>query len=197
MGRLLRRSLDDRRIRDRRWYLPIVLLGPGIHGLTYALLRATGTPVPDPGFPALGTAVALVAFLAAALGEEVGWSGYALDPLQERGSALTAGPTLGAVWAIWHLVPLVQAGRAAGWIAWWAFGTVGFRVLLTWIYDNSGKSVVAVALAHALTNLAWIGPSLDFVDDGYPYAGVRLSALLLTGAAAVVTLLWGPRTLTR
>jgi membrane protease YdiL (CAAX protease family) len=55
--------------------------------------------------------------LGAGLGEELGWSGYALDPMQARWHALQAGILLGLVWAVWHWVPLVQVHRSAEWIA--------------------------------------------------------------------------------
>jgi uncharacterized protein len=48
---------------------------------------------------------------------------------------------------------LVQHGRSAGWIAWWALSRVAFRVVITWIYNHTGKSVFAAAMAHAMMNL--------------------------------------------
>lgn len=39
---------------------------------------------------------------------------------------------------MFHYVPLLQQGRSAGWIAWWSLFTVAHRVLITWIYNNSG-----------------------------------------------------------
>ena len=46
-------------------------------------------------------------------------------------------------------VPLVQVGRAATWIAWWSLNTVGLRVLIVWLFNNTGKSVFAATLFHA------------------------------------------------
>jgi uncharacterized protein len=53
--------------------------------------------------------------LLAALGQVIGWVGYALPHLQERFSALLASLILGAVFALWHL-PM-----------WWGF--VGVEVM--------------------------------------------------------------------
>jgi hypothetical protein len=94
-------------------------------------------------------------------------------------------------------VPLVQAHRSPAWIAWWSLGTVAFRVLIVWLYNNAGQSVFAASLMHATANLAQIGPFLDFGSSGYPYAAMRIDSLLLAIAAVVVTVVWGPRTLTR
>jgi hypothetical protein len=74
---------------------------------------------------------------------------------------------------------------------------VAFRVLVVWIYNNTGQSVFAAALFHALTNLSWIGPFLDFGPTGYPLAAQRISALILAGMAVLVGVAWGPRTLAR
>ncbi len=108
---LLKRSFDYRRIRAKVWYAPIVLLMPAAMVLTYGLMRLMGLPLPTPQFPVLAAPVMFLAFFVAALGEELGWSGYAIDPMQGRWNALQASILLGLVWATWHIVPLVQAHR--------------------------------------------------------------------------------------
>jgi membrane protease YdiL (CAAX protease family) len=97
----------------------------------------------------------LAAFFVGALGEELGWSGYAIDPMQERWGALQAGILLGLVWAAWHVIALIQAHRSAAWIAWWCLGTVTMRVVIVWLYNGTGKSVFAVSLFHAIGNVSW------------------------------------------
>lgn len=47
-----------------------------------------------------------------ALGEELGSSGYVLDPLQERWNALQSSGILGVVGVVWHLVPLLLIHRS-------------------------------------------------------------------------------------
>jgi hypothetical protein len=100
------------------------------------------------------------------------------------------------VWAAFHFVPHVQGHRAPEWIAWWSLATVALRVLFTWLYNNTGGSVFATVLFHATGNLAQIGPFLDFGPGGNPLAAQRIAALLLVAVAVVVTVVWGPRTLT-
>lgn len=194
---LLRRSFDYKRIRAKVWYVPVVLLLPGIYALTYGLMRLLGSPVPTLQFPVLAALVTFLAFFGAGLCEELGWSGYVLDPMQARWSALQAGILLGLVWAVFHYVPLVQRHRSLAWIAWWSLGTVASRVLLVWLYNNTGKSVFAATLFHAMGNLSQLGPFLDFGSGGYPYSAQRISSLIIALAAAVVTVAWGPRTLAR
>jgi membrane protease YdiL (CAAX protease family) len=91
-------------------------------------------------------------------------------------------------------MPLMQHARSAGWIAWWALSPVAFGVLITWVYNNTRKSVFAAAMAHAMMNLSWIGPLQNIGSGGYPYHAQRISAVVLALAAAIVTVAWGPRT---
>jgi len=83
---LLKRAFDYKRIKAKVWYAPIVLLVPGVMVLTYGLMRLTGAPLPIPQFPVLAAPVMFLAFFIAALGEELGWSGYVIDPMQDRGT---------------------------------------------------------------------------------------------------------------
>lgn len=193
---LLARAVDRSRIRARRWYAPTLLL-PALYGATYGVMRAAGLPLPTVRFLLLAGIALFLVFFLAGLGEELGWSGYAIDPLQERWGALGASLLLGLVWAAFHVVPLAQAERTPTWVAWWTLAAVAQRVLYTWLYNNTAKSVFAAALFHATGNLAQIGPFLTFGPGGYPEDAQRTAALLIAGAAAAVTVAWGPRTLSR
>jgi uncharacterized protein len=194
---LLRRSVDYARIRDKRWYVPAVLLLPGVYAATYGVMRPVGLPLPTVQFPVLAALSWLLGYVVAGQCEELGWSGYALDPLQARWTALGASLLLGAVWVAFHFVPLLQAHRTPEWIAWWSLATVALRVLYTWLYNITGGSVFATVVFHAAGNLVQIGPFLDFGPGGYPLEAQRIAALLLVVVAVVVTVVWGPRTLAR
>ena len=191
---LLLRSLDWRRIRDKRWYVPVLLLMPFIDVLVYGSMRWMDLPLPLP-LPRTAVLPALLMFLVffvGALGEELGWSGYLLDPMQQRRPAWQAGAILGAVAVVWHLVPLLLMQRPPAWIAWWALYALASRVLIVWLYNNTGRSVFAVALFHATLNLSFAL---------FPVAGshfdMRLGGLATALAAAIVLFVWGPRTLVR
>jgi uncharacterized protein len=179
---LLMRSFDYRRVKVRLWYLPIMLLLPIIAAVSFGVLRMMGVPVPPPQIAIVPTLGLMLVCLVAALGEELGWSGYALESLQDRYGALWASLILGLVWAAWHLVPLVQAHRAANWIAWWCLGTVALRVVMVWLYDNTGKSVFTMALFHAMSNVSW----QSFPIHG-SYFDPRINGLIMLVIAATVT----------
>jgi uncharacterized protein len=187
---LLKRSFDYERIGAKVWYAPIVLLMPGVMVLSYGLMWLMGVSLPSPQFPVPAALAMFLAFFIAALGEELGWSGYVVDPMQDRWGALQAGVLLGLAWAAWHIVPLLQAHRSPAWIARWSLSTVAVRVLIVWLYNNTGKSVFAAALFHAMSNLSW-----QLFPIHGSYYDPRVSGLIITFAAVVVTIVWGPRTL--
>jgi membrane protease YdiL (CAAX protease family) len=187
---LLKRSFDTSRIRAKIWYAPIILLPPVAGVLQFGLLCWTGTQLPIPRFPVVAVLAMSLAFFLAALGEELGWSGYIIDPMQDRWGALPAAIFLGLLWAIWHIVPLVQARRSPTWIAWWCLGTVAARILIVWLYNNTGKSVFAATAFHTMVNISW-----QLFPINGSYFDPRINGLMMAVAAAVVIGVWGPRAL--
>jgi uncharacterized protein len=180
---LLRRAGDLGRA---GWRLLPVLLMPAMAGAAYAILRWTGRPVRPPWFPLPGALLLFLVFVVAALGEELGWSGYALDPMQERWGPLGAALVLGVVWALWHVIAMVQAGQAPAWIAWGCVDMVATRVIMVWIYHATGRSVAAVALYHAVANL-----SIKTWFPGGSYQGERVITVLLVIAAMAAVVGYG------
>lgn len=179
---LLRRAVDYRRIPSPAWYLPILLLNPMVALAVYSLLRGRGVPLPEAEFrPGVVLGLTL-AFALSAVGEEAGWSGYALDPLLARRGALQAALILGVVGATWHLIPFLQAHRSAEWIAWQCLKTVTTRVLIVWIYTGTNRSVFATILFHISDNLS----AFLFPHYGSHY-DPQLTGLILAGLAAGVT----------
>ena len=190
---LLKRAFDYRRIKGRAWYAAIVLLMPTVLVLAYGLQRLAGRPVPAPRFQLLAPIVMFLAFFVASLGEELGWSGYVIDPMQRRWSALQASLLLGLVWGSWHAIPLSQAGRSPAFIAWQCLlFLVAQRVVIVWLYNNTAKSVFAAALFHAISN---VGVFLFPVNGSY--YDPLITGLIMALVAATVALVWGPRTLAR
>lgn len=192
---LLKRVFDFRRIQNKAWYLPIVFLMPLLALLTYVIMRAVGLPLSaEWSNPLLAAPLLFVLFFILAIGEEPGWTGYATDPLLERHTALTTGLLLGFVSGLWHLVPLINMGRSAAWIAWWAVWSVPLRIFFVWIYNNTGKSLFATVVLHAMVNLSSASPFIPRSDSAWDVGVLGVITVL---AAAVVTVVWGPRTLRR
>ncbi len=191
--RLLKRAFDHKRIKQKIWYVPIIFLPPLLFLLTYVVMRLIVLPLPaEWNIPFLTIPILFIAFFIFAIGEELGWMGYAVDPMQDWWSALTTSIILGSVWAIWHYPSLIQADRTLTWIAWWSLRTVGLRVLIVWLYNNTGRSLFGAILFHAMLNVS----DILFPNYGSHYdPAVGGSIIAIT--AIIVTVLWGSKTLAR
>ncbi len=151
---LVKKAVDGRKTRNKLWYVPILLLVPSLLLLEYVVMRLIGLPLPDPILVPLELALPFfLMFFIGDAGEELGWTGYAIDPMQARWGAFRASLALGIVWAIWHLIPWVATGNSPSWIAAQAVNTVALRMLFVWLYNSAGKSVMAAILVHATTNV--------------------------------------------
>ena len=189
---LLKRSFDFRRVKALVWLVPVLLLMPGVNVLVYRLMQWIGMPVPVPQLALGSSLLMLLAFFVGALGEELGWSGYILDTLQERWNALLASLILGVVGVAWHLVPLLLVHRPWAWIAWWCLYAMAGRLLTVWLYNNTGRSVFAASLFHATLNLTY----MLFPVHGSHF-DMHIGGLVMAGAAVLVVAVWGPTSLTR
>lgn len=67
-----------------------------------------------------------------------------------------------------------------------------FRVLILWLFNNTGKSVFAAAMFHDTNNVSW----RLFPVHG-SYYDPRVTSLIVTVAAAIIAAIWGPRALAR
>jgi len=88
---LLKRSFDFHRIKPKSWLLPMLLFMPCTTVLEYAVMRALDFPLPEPRVSLQRALLLLVPLFAAALAEELGRSGYAIERLEARWTALASG----------------------------------------------------------------------------------------------------------
>ncbi len=148
-------SVDFRKRIGIGWYLTAFLFMPMVGALECGVLRLRGSAVPPPQL-ALGEMLfSLAAVFVGGIGEEVGWQGYAYPGLRSRLNVLAAAVVLGVVWALWHVVPFVQLGRATDWIVWHSLCAVALRIIIVWLFENTGKSVVIAVLFHTMINVSW------------------------------------------
>lgn len=194
---LLRRTYDVSRIRPRIWFLPMLLIFPSIGFINYWIVRQAGADIPPPTFSwIVFLGYCTVFFMTYA--EELGLTGYAVDPLQKRYSALVTGLILGLVWAGYHIPGFLISGYyTAGWIFWHAVFTVVTRVLFVWIYNNSGQSLFSMALFHWSFGLFWsLWPQVN-LQLAVPFYRPEIAAGIAVIYVLIVVYLWGPETLAR
>jgi membrane protease YdiL (CAAX protease family) len=193
---LLKRTYDFHKISSPLWYLPMLLIYPSFGLINYWVLRLSGSDIPPPRF----SLVALLGYSTVffmTYGEELGLTGYLIDPLQRRYAALTSGIVVGIIWVAYHIPGFIISGYySPRWIFWHAIYILVGRILFVWIYNNSGKSLFSMALCHWTFGLFWIlWPTADNLQKASPYYDPRIAALTAILYALVVILLWGPSTL--
>jgi membrane protease YdiL (CAAX protease family) len=166
---------------------------PVIMVVSYGVMRLMGLPLPaQPRVPLLAAPVLFVVYFVAAAGEETGWMGYAVDPMQDRWSALKTSLVLGSGWAVWHVTLYAQAHHDLAWIAWQSFSLVAVRLLIVWLYNNTGKAVLAAIVFHDMMNV-----SQGLFPNSASHYDPAVTAPIIVIAAVIVTFLWGAKTLAR
>jgi membrane protease YdiL (CAAX protease family) len=217
-GRAEVRSLLVRIVRWRVapvWY-GVAILGPlALTLAAIALHVALGGQTPGLGtlIGALPTVVFVSVYMLifVALGEEVGWRGYALPALQARHGAFVASVMLGAMWALWHVPQFFNPAALyydLPFVLFLAY-LIPFSVLITWVFNSTGGSLLMAMLVHAVMNAStqlWkVLPEYSGGPDAMSaaeaaaatvHANLMLTAVLWVVAFAVV-LVYGVRNLSR
>jgi len=166
LGQLWRRSIQPGRISGGVW-LVILLLFPAMAWVGSLLDSALGGTPPALDLTALSTLGGAVGFLllilfAGPVSEELGWRGYALEPLQEGIGPLRASLLIGVIWSVWHLPLFVIPGtsqEALGvgtlqfWL--WIIQVICLAVIFTWAYNRTRRSVLSAIMLHFLSNLTY------------------------------------------
>jgi membrane protease YdiL (CAAX protease family) len=117
-------------------------------------------------------------------GEELGWRGFALPRLQRTHSALGSSFLLSLAWAGWHLPAFFYVPSYVTLGLWvlpgFLLGILAGAIVLTWLYNSSHGSVLAVVLWHASFNYVSASPRAG------GFAAAVTSTLVMLWAAAVV-----------
>ena len=156
--------------RSIRWWA----VGFGVPLLFFAIAQVV-TPLAGQSAPAwselgrvnflpdLGVAAWFLWFLTSGCGEELGWRGFALPRLQRTHSAAFSSLLVAIVWAGWHLPALLYLPSYAAIglriLPGFFLGILAGSIVLTWLYNRSGGSVLAVALWHGSFNFVTGSPA--------------------------------------
>jgi membrane protease YdiL (CAAX protease family) len=125
-------------------------------------------------------------------GEETGWKGYALPRLQSKYSALTSSIIFTGFWAVWH-IPLFfyrpgYTGMGIALTAGWLLSLLTGSILLTWLFNSSGGSILVCAVFHAAIDIVFIP---DFADRNI----INYLGMLITVWGIITVLVFGYRNL--
>jgi membrane protease YdiL (CAAX protease family) len=188
---LFRRLVDWRRIPVRLWLAILffwLLFDLAMAGIA-KLVGVSPTPLDVhwgllDDLPVL-LLLLLLSFVFPAV-EEIGLRGYYLDALQRRLPAVSAAVINGIVWAIWHTPFVWFAGYYVNTafqpaLSWWLPMIVCHTVLIAWVYNNTGRSILAVLVFHGLMNFT--GEWLRISQDMYPFMLIGTVLVALIAAA--------------
>lgn len=140
-----------------RWWLVALFLPASLKLGTLALLVVAGHPLPafDLGpLPMVVATMVVGGLVPGAIGEELGWRGYALPRLAARFGLAAGSVVLGVLWALWHLPTFLvgftgQASLPAGWLL---LEISAASVLYAWLVANARWSVLLAIAFHAANN---------------------------------------------
>jgi uncharacterized protein len=97
----------------------------------------------------------IYAIISIYMGEEVAWRGFLLPQLQKSLNGLNASLVLGIIWTFIHLPSYLMGGPQSG-LPFWVFtvDTIALTVLMTWIFNHTGGSILLATLYHVFDDLA-------------------------------------------
>ncbi len=177
---LLKQSFDFKKIINKKWFMPVVLLMPAIALLSFWYAKFTGGILPQPQPSVFSIFIFFFVYFIGAIGEELGWSGYVIDPLQSWFGAFKASLILGIIWAVWHIIPWSQTHQTATWIIWQSLATILLRVIMVWLFNNTGKSVFAMVLFHTMINISpYLIPNYGSHYDPFIFAVLLFITVLV------------------
>jgi membrane protease YdiL (CAAX protease family) len=141
-------------------------------------------------------AIATFVVEAIANGEEIGWRGYALPRLQSRYHALYSALVVGLVWSLWHIPLWINSWNPVAY-TWYTAGVLAKSVFITWIYNNTGGSLLVATLCHATWNTLGSLLPLTSVVSNTDIGTLAVITLVEVAVAAVITVAAGPVHLSR
>ncbi|GAA5124631.1 hypothetical protein GCM10023339_46440 [Alloalcanivorax gelatiniphagus] len=171
-----------------RWYVVAPGLVISAHALALGVASGLGVVELNPFDLTLAVALGIVWPLVLMGGqwEEPGWLAFLLTRLQRHRAwtPLTVLAIAGTIRALWHL-PLVAYGH----IPWFdlVFVSVALQVILTWLYNATGGSLLIPMLCHLTSNaaLALVRDNLD-KGDHQAYWAVYTVAISLVALCVLV-----------
>jgi uncharacterized protein len=183
----LRRIWDPRGI-SARWWLALLALAAGPAALGAVATSVAVGAAWAPGL-SLGVIAALVGpALVAGLIEEPGWRGAVSDAWQVRMRPVWAATGIGALWSVWHLpLSLIEGSYydeiGPGSVQFWLthLMLVQLGILLVWLANGSGGSILLAVLAHTGFNVA-----INLVPSSTARDVVAFLALAVATSAVII-----------
>ena len=178
-----------------QWYAAAFLIPPVLMLLVLFSMRTLVSPDFTPKIFLIG----ILFGIPAGILEEIGWMGYAYPKMRLQRSALSAAVILGLLWGLWHAPVVDYLGGAAPHGVYWlpfflAFIAIlmALRVLIVWIYENTG-SVLLAQLMHASNTSFLVILAPLHVSPAQEALWYAVYAAVLWIAVAIIVARYGKR----
>ncbi|HEV2498871.1 MAG TPA: CPBP family intramembrane glutamic endopeptidase [Terriglobia bacterium] len=177
-----------------RWYAAL-LIPPSLIVAALWGLKTFLSPIYTPNTFLIGISFGILAgFL-----EEIGWMGYALPKMRSPANVLGPAIVLGLLWSAWHLPVINYLGTATPHGAYWphfffafAAAMTAMRVLISWVYVNTG-SVLLAQLLHAVSTGSLVAFSPTRANAAQEAMWYAVYAVALWIAVGIVVAVYGKR----
>lgn len=181
-----------------RWYAALLIPPALVLAVLWSLERLV-SPVYAPNHFLIGVLFGVPAGLL----EEIGWMGFVFPKMRSSKNALSPSILLGLMWSLWHLPVINFLGVATPHGAYWFHFLLAFslamtamRVLICWIYVNSG-SVLLAQLLHVSSTGSLVIFGASHVTAAQEALWYGLYGISLWLVVAVVVRIYGKRLVRR
>jgi membrane protease YdiL (CAAX protease family) len=172
------------RIRAPLWTYVLALALPAVLlGAPFLAAQVMGTAPPKVALDA-GVLPFVGIWFVLALGEEIGWRGYALPKLMEKLGFWVSATILGVVWCIWHYPrnlgsPYLDFSQMD--VVLQGLGLFSLQIflanyLICWLFEKSGRAVLVPTLFHTAFNTVATVYMMAAMD---PYVTAVMAALVV------------------
>ena len=199
-----RAGVDDLVRRCLRWRVPVrwhllALFGVPVAATLVAVVIYGGETLESPleGWTRVILAVValfVLQFVFFNFVEEIGWTGFFQERLQHRYNPLKLSAVVAVAWAAWHLPDFfVEEGWTLTTLAlspvYFLFELVSLffaRVLIVWLYEKTGRSILVVGVFHASFDATISELSREIIPGSDTQRILILSGVIVVAAAAVI-----------
>lgn len=179
--KLLKRTYDYKRVKNKLWVIPTLFLMPLLFLLVWGVSNALELELFAAPFPFVVAPFHLIMYFISALTEEIGWMGFAFEPMRERWGITKASLMLGLIWGLWHLPMYIFAMPDSLILMAQIISIVAIRFLIVWLFSNTGNSLFIAILFHAAYNVCMSVFPVSFIGN----------AIIFIIPAIVIIYKWG------
>ncbi|MEM7799536.1 MAG: CPBP family intramembrane glutamic endopeptidase, partial [Chloroflexota bacterium] len=161
-------------------YLIALALPVTVALLLYLIYSQFIGPIGLPPFEFPALMLLFGGILLGALGEELGWRGYAQNLLDRHLAPLVGTLIIGVIWGVWH-VGNFQYGALH--MLFFVLGTIGISLFIRWLIEGAQHSVILATAVHFAINAGYyiLGDALTdtrlMILNGIVWLGIGVAVV--------------------